>query len=219
MTVDDAFIVRLRRALAGPLPGAASRREFAPELSYGRHDCPPMWDSRAAAVLFLLYPDRAGWRLPFTLRPATLSTHSGQVSLPGGEIEPGESPEEAAARELGEELGVVPADLEFLGRLTPVFVYASNFGVTPCVAACTSRPPFVPNPDEVANLIEPAVVDLLDPTSHGVRQMSRRGLEFQAPEVIAEGHSIWGATCLMLAEFCAVACDILNNSPENGGPP
>lgn len=114
-------------------------RAFAPELSYGRHGGPARENVREAAVILLLYWNGDGWSLPLTVRAATLSRHGGQVSLPGGLIDAAETPREAAARELDEELGVRPP-LEWLGNLSPQFVYASNAWVVPCVAATMHCP-------------------------------------------------------------------------------
>jgi 8-oxo-dGTP pyrophosphatase MutT (NUDIX family) len=123
------------------------------------------------------------------------------VSLPGGEIEPKETPEMAAVRELGEELGVVPPDLELAGRLSPIHVYASDFHVTTCIGTTGSRPEFIPNVAEVANLVEPSLVDLFEASRVGKRAIRRRGIEFTAPDITFGGESIWGATRMILAEL------------------
>jgi 8-oxo-dGTP pyrophosphatase MutT (NUDIX family) len=113
----------------------------------------------------------------------------------------GESVEDTAVREFEEELGASPANFELCGRLTPMYIYASNFFVTPCVAIADRRPSFVPNPIEVANLLEPAIVQLSDPERIGSHQIERRGLVFRAPHIVFEGRRIWGATSMMLAEL------------------
>jgi 8-oxo-dGTP pyrophosphatase MutT (NUDIX family) len=153
--LDDLHLPdRLSQRMAARLPGPAARASMAPQLSYGRHEGPAAGDARQAAVLLLLFRAENRWWFPLTVRPDSLTSHAGQVSLPGGQVDPGESAEDAARRELGEELGVDPPDLRFLGRLTPLYVYASNFLVTPCIAATDHRPGFAPNPMEVANLCE-----------------------------------------------------------------
>ena len=89
----------LARRLAADRPRRDPRSSFAPELSYGRHRMPPLPDTRAASVLVLIYPGAQGWTLPLTLRPRTLSVHAGQISLPGGYVHVGETPEQTARRE------------------------------------------------------------------------------------------------------------------------
>jgi 8-oxo-dGTP pyrophosphatase MutT (NUDIX family) len=160
--------------------------------------------------MVLLYPDGDQWRLPFTLRPDYLPNHGGQISFPGGQIEPGESIEAAARRELHEELGTDDDGLRELGRLSPVYVFGSNFLVSPCVAALTSTPEFQPCEDEVAEVLTPSLDELSDPNASCTVKIERRGVSFVAPCIRHEGHCIWGATNMMLAEFLA----ILNNEPS-----
>lgn len=199
---------RLRERLRHPLPGLASCSELAPELCYGRHECPPAHDAKQAAVLLLLYPDGTEWRMPLTLRPRTMPSHAGQISFPGGQIEPGESTEEAALRECREELGDVGDETEIIGRLSQVYVFASNYVVAPCVAWTAKRPSFVPNPAEVANLLEPSIVELLDPARRGSHQLGRRGITFRVPHIVYSDHRIWGATSLVLGEFLQLCADL-----------
>lgn len=202
-----ALPARLAERLRQPLPGLARCAEFAPELCYGRHEGPPAHNAKHAAVLILLYQCGFDWRLPLILRPITMPSHAGQVSLPGGEIEEGESIEEAAIRECQEELGVSGKQTQLLGRLTATYVFASNFVVTPCVAWTRERPAFVPNPDEVANLLEPRLVDLRNTEHRGSHIIERRGMTFRAPYIVYDNHRIWGATSMILAELLAVAQD------------
>ncbi|MBP89519.1 MAG: coenzyme A pyrophosphatase [Planctomycetaceae bacterium] len=198
---------RLRERLKQPLPDLRSCSEFVPELCYGRHEAPPAHDAKRAAVLLLLYPEQSDWRLPLTLRPETMQSHAGQVSFPGGVIEPGETAEQAAIRECREELGDTGERTEILGQLSPAYVFGSNFLVTPCVAWTPKRPDFIPNPAEVANLLEPSVVDLLDARHRGCHMMERRSVTFQVPHITYDNHRIWGATSLMLGQFLMLLAD------------
>lgn len=178
----------------------AWRRAFAPELSYGRHDGPPRGDARLAAVALVLCWDGRQWSLPLTVRCATLTRHGGQVSLPGGLIEEGESPRVAARRELGEELGCEPP-LEWLGELAPLFVYASNAYVTPCLAAASGWPDWRPQPEEVDCVLRLDVRDLMTQPPLEPMTIERGPLVFRAPRMIVDDHAIWGATVVILGEL------------------
>ena len=202
--LDKHLPDRLQRRLAAPLSGAHVRAQWAPQLCYGRHDGPPAWNARPAAILVLLNWDATAWRIPLTRRPETMSHHSGQISFPGGVVEEGETYEEAAVRELHEELGVVPPDLRMLGRLSSIYVFASNFVVVPCLATTFSNPQFVPNPHEVANLLQPTLVELLNPDRHIFGTIERRGVVFDTPQIRVDEHLIWGATCMVLGELLAL---------------
>jgi 8-oxo-dGTP pyrophosphatase MutT (NUDIX family) len=144
------------------------------------------------------------WVLPAIVRPQQMSFHAGQVALPGGMIEPGESPVEAGLRELEEELGRGAGQVEVLGQLTPVYVFVSNVIVTPVVAYAPRRPRWEPNPAEVAEVVEIHLDTLLTPSSRGSHTIERRGLKMRAPHFDVSGRWIWGATAMILAEFTAV---------------
>ncbi len=193
------LLARLRE----PLPGHAAQRRMEPQLCYGRHAGPAAHDARQAAVVMLLYRGQGRWHLPLTLRPAHLPDHAGQISLPGGMIEYGESSRTAALRELDEELGV-NTGIKMLGKLTELYVYVSNFWVTPWVAVVDGLPHWRLNPDEVEQLIELPIDHLLDPAAIGQRNIHRRGLRLSAPCFALEEHQIWGATAMMLAELAVV---------------
>lgn len=204
LTAD--FPLRLERRLHAPLPGRAVLGRFAPALAYGRHSGPAAADAVAAAVLALFYPRAGEWHLPLTLRPANMPAHANQVSFPGGVTEEGESPEACAARELEEELGVRRDAVRFVGRLSPLYIFGSNFWVTPCVAVCETEVAFRPNADEVAELLELPARRLLDPSARGAHEIERGGVRFTVPHLAFGGHRIWGATRMMLGEL-AVALE------------
>ena len=96
----------LRERLAGTLPGIEVQLRFAsglPRKGWKPGVYPS--DARVAAALLLLYPGPAGLMIPLTVRASHLSRHAGQISLPGGATEAGESLEAAALREANEEIG------------------------------------------------------------------------------------------------------------------
>jgi 8-oxo-dGTP pyrophosphatase MutT (NUDIX family) len=194
---------RLKRAL----PGAAVQSLYQPQAAYGRHFGPPPASARPAAVLVLLYCDDGAWHLPLTLRPDYLADHAGQISLPGGAVEPGESSELAAIRELNEELGVDARSIELLGELSPIYLFRSNYSITPWLAVTRSRPNWQPNPAEVAELVALPLAVLLDPKTTTVEVWQDQGVAFQVPALRYQGHVIWGATAMILAELAALALE------------
>ncbi len=205
--LDDSLPSRLARRLGEPLPGRLAHRQLASELAYGRHAGPAASDARPAAVLACLYPEAGGWRIPLTLRPAHMIDHARQVSFPGGMNEPGETAEKCALREYEEELGACADRLVVLGRLTPLYVFASNFMVIPCVAVAATPPVLDPNPQEVERVLDLPLDVLLDSHQRGEHVLSRRGFSFATQHVCCGEDLIWGATGMMLAELANVIAE------------
>ena len=197
----------LRQRLAAHADPAACYRRFVAELSYGRHRGPAGPSAKPAAVVALFYPAHGQWHLPLILRPASMSDHAGQISLPGGGEEPGEAAQTCALRELHEELGVDPSRVEILGSLPSIYVYASNFLVRPFVALTRERPPFCPDSREVAELLEVPVRNLMDERNYTTQTIVRGRLSFRAPCIAFQGRHIWGATALILGQLLNVISD------------
>jgi 8-oxo-dGTP pyrophosphatase MutT (NUDIX family) len=200
----DADLPSLMAArLQHPLPGWPAQARFQPELSFGRHRGPAPAAARRAAVLILLYPRAGQWHLPLIVRPSHMPDHAGQVSFPGGMIEPDEDSRQAALREYSEELGASGHDVEVLGQLSELYLYASNFHVYPWVGAVREAPNFRPSALEVERLLEIPLRHFFDPANTGMIERRHRGLSFSAPCYSWEGESIWGATSMILSEFLA----------------
>ena len=205
----------LSKRLDHALPGRSAQRQFAHELSYGRHFWQNAHEAVPAAVAVVLMQYQDQWQLPLTLRPTHLPSHAGQVCLPGGRLELGESAEQAALREVQEELNLPQACLNVLGQLSPLYLYVSNFYVTPFVTVFVSTPTtpayaIAPNPAEVAELIWLPLRDLIDPSKRKTSQYSSEAhadVRFQAPYFDIYGHRVWGATAMMLSELAAVLSD------------
>jgi 8-oxo-dGTP pyrophosphatase MutT (NUDIX family) len=191
---SSAMAEHLAVRLAGGLPGRAAQRTMAHTLAYGRHHGPIPRDARRAAVLIALHQTAEGWSVPAILRPETMKSHAGQVSLPGGLIEADETVAQTALREFEEELGALAGELQVAGQLTPVYVFVSGFEVTPLVAVSAKTLSFNPNPHEVAEVVELPLSQLVDPTRRGQHVIQRSGLEFSVPHFAIAGRQVWGAT-------------------------
>lgn len=199
---------RLRRALSRPLPGLAAQLRMAPNPRVG-------WDplkfpdgARAGAALLLVYPHDDTLHFTLTVRGSGLRNHTGQVSLPGGRVDEGESFEDAALRETQEEIGVDPQAVELLGRLTPLHIPVSGYILNPLVGFTAMRPAFQRAEWEVARIIEAPVPLLTDARAIKrevrARVVNGQSIDVDVPFYDIDGEKVWGATAMVLAEFGAL---------------
>lgn len=154
---------------------------------------------RHAAGLLLLYPIDGDTHLVLTLRSDRVR-HSGQVSMPGGVVEAGESMAQAALREAREEVALVEP-VTLLGPLTPLDIPVSGFRLHPVVGHCARRPALRAADAEVARILEVPVPSLLDNSCFARQRLAREGRDLTAPAFLLQETVTWGATAMVLAEF------------------
>jgi len=153
-----------------------------------------------AAVLVPIV-DRPDPTVILTLRPETMRKHPGQISFPGGRIDPGDDgPVEAALREAEEEIGLPPRAVEIIG-IADRYRTITGFEVTPVVGIVPPDLPLRPHPGEVAAMFEAPLHYLLDPAHQHVRSAQWRGQERHYYEIDYEGRRIWGATAAMIVNL------------------
>lgn len=119
--------------------------------------------SRPAAVLAPLYEVDGQAEVVLTRRTWNLRSHQGEVSFPGGRVEDGETPEEAALREAKEEIGLDPSTVEIVGELDHLSTISSQSFIVPYVGILPGRPDTVPNPGEVEAVLHVPLAELADP--------------------------------------------------------
>ncbi len=164
-------------------------------------------DARLAAALLLVYPHRDGAAVPLTVRHRGLARHAGQISLPGGAVDPGETLAEAALREAHEEIGVDPASVRVLGELTPIHVLVSGFTLHPIVGITDRRPDFIAAEGEVEEILEVSLEEIRDASRIRTGVRVREGVAVEYPYFDLLGHQVWGATAMVLGEFVCVLAD------------
>lgn len=174
---EDHFLERLEGTLL-PVEGWGTFRRGA----------------RHAAVNSILFHRGKEWKLPFVLRSPDLRSHPGQVGLPGGRVEPGESAAQAALRETEEEIGVPAGGLRLLGSAGHVYTAVTNYNVAVFVSHLAEPPArFTWPAGELVGVIEVPLSLLLEPGA-----WSHHGPYFGPQLRTAEGPVIWGLTAAIL---------------------
>lgn len=195
----------LESRLGKDLPGETSHQKM---MSYSRptaaeafkHKVPP----RQSGVLLLLYPKAGEMHTVFIKRPSYEGVHSAQISFPGGRHEPGDSDlKETALREAEEEVGVKRSDIKIIGQLSELYIPPSNFLVYPSVGMIEYEPRFVPEEREVDQIIESSLQTIISDETIEEREIFIKNYNrhIVAPTFQIQGHTIWGATAMILAEF------------------
>lgn len=151
-----------------------------------------------AAVLIPLIERKDGMHILLTRRTDHLRSHPGQISFPGGRIEPEDGSVEAAAlRESQEEIGLPPEQVEIIGRLGR-WRMTSGFIVYPVIGMIDLPVRLKPDPVEVAEIFEVPLSFLLDPKNHKPHIIEHQGQRHELIAMPFGQHFIWGATAAML---------------------
>jgi 8-oxo-dGTP pyrophosphatase MutT (NUDIX family) len=153
--------------------------------------------ARAAAVLLPIVDRPQGLTILLTLRASDLRAHSGQVAFPGGKIDPGETPGEAALREACEEIGLEGRFVESLGWLDP-YLTGTGFRIAPLVALVEPGFALKVNRLEVDEVFETPFAFLMDPANHRLDEREWQGRRRRFYAMPHDGRYIWGATAGIL---------------------
>ncbi len=202
---------RLRDVLAEPLRDWREVYEsFSPvDLETGERRGrvpPPGTDSRRAAVLVPVLEEPDGLHLVYTVRRSDLQDHAGQISFPGGSMDPSDgSLLETALREAEEEIDLSRDLVEVVGELEEMYIPPSNFRVSPFVGLLPPGADMVIAPDEVEEIFTVPLKELLAPETFRRVLWRRDGRDYEVPVFAVEAHEreIWGATAAITAALLA----------------
>ncbi|NOU62109.1 NUDIX hydrolase [Marinifilum caeruleilacunae] len=198
----EVFKAQLNEELNKGLPGFDAQKIMSPSIrEHALKKSDPSL-ARDSSVLLLFYPKNGQLYLPFMKRTTGNTSHSGQISLPGGKYEESDTNRTVTAiRETNEELGVDCKKIKILGFLTELYIPVSNFMVLPVLGYCKQRPEFKLNPHEVEEVIEMPVQELLAEKNISEFSFNTNGHKINAPYFDAKGHKVWGATAMILSEL------------------
>jgi len=204
------FVNKLESRLKLELPGIDAQRLMMPvEGSSERFDLNKK-DVKRGGVLILFYVKDSQIYIPLTQRHDYKGTHGGQVSLPGGKIEPSDgSLIDTALRETHEEIGISRSAINVMGTLTDLYIPPSNFRVTPVVGFIDYLPKFKLDAFEVKELIETPLSWLTDDKKLKQKEIIvRNQFSINAPYFDIQEKIVWGATAMILSELRTIIKEI-----------
>ena len=189
--LGSEFIANARRILESRSVAVAEDHAMAP-----------------AAVLLTLVSAEDDFHVVLQKRSQQVEHHKGEISFPGGMADPGdESLLHTALREAHEEMGIVPDDVDVIGRLddTPTI---TDFMISTYVGVVQSPYPFVPSSIEVAEVLTVPLSHLRDPGAFRVETHLEGDTFRTMPVYVHDGHVIFGATARILDQFLKVTADL-----------
>jgi 8-oxo-dGTP pyrophosphatase MutT (NUDIX family) len=191
------------RGLLGPPPGTL----YADPGGWVADGNPPKAPRTESSVLVALFEEDGEARVVLTRRASHLRTHRGEVSFPGGRLDPGEDAVDAALREAEEEVGMEPAAVEVVGHMRPIYTMVSGAQIQPVVGLLRARPELAAAPAEVERVFDVALADLLvegvfhEERWHRLELFDPRGEGFSLCFFEVAGEMIWGATGRLLVDL------------------
>ena len=200
MVEFDNLIFHLKKRINTNLPGKDSHKKM--KISY-RNEKKNSFNinmAKPAAVLLLLFPNNKKICFYLTKRTEKLKYHKGQISLPGGSNEKGESLLETALRETEEEIGVNKNEISILGQITPLFIPVTGFMMTPFIGFTSKEPIIKLDSMEVEEVFSENILDLIN-NDKLITHRQLNGRDVTIPYFNLNNQQVWGATSMVLSEF------------------
>lgn len=209
------FLEYVPKLMTAELPAEVSHIKMAPleRIESLKNFDIGMKKPKIAAVMMLFYPKNGITHLVLIVRNSYKGVHSAQIAFPGGKYEAqDEIFENTALRETHEEVGIHPNNMEIIKTFTPMYIPPSDFMVHPFLGISKEEIVFIPDPKEVANIIElPLTVFLSDTIITDTKLTTSYANDISVPAFKIEEHIVWGATAMMLSELKDVLKNVLNS--------
>ena len=186
------------------LPGWEAQRRMISGRPKMDLDAVAKKNPRQSAVLVWLYPENDEIFTRLILRTAYKGVHSAQVAFPGGTKEEFDTTLwQTALREAHEEVGVLQEHIRYVGELSPVYIPPSNFWVQPYIGMSEKKMPAIIQETEVQKAFDVNLLQLIDPKIKEEKLIMHSDSEtgINTPYYNIEGHTVWGATAMMLSEL------------------
>ena len=198
----DKKIKLIKRRLLKELPGWKSQRKMAvmPINAVTRLAFYPPSNAKLAAVAIIIFQEDKKLKFFLTRRTSNVDHHKGEISLPGGAQDKGESFKDTSLRESEEEIGI-NISLELIGKLTPLYAPVSGFLIHPYVWYSKDKPSTTINENEVESIHDIDLDELQDDTTLSTKSIKVKGLSVDVPSFHFDSCISWGATAMILSEF------------------
>ena len=208
------FLKHVTKLIDADLPAFESHLKMAPleRLESLKNSNISDKNPRNAAVMMLFYPKNNNTHLVLIVRNSYEGVHSAQIAFPGGKYElDDENFAVTALRETHEEVGIQPDKIEIVKAFTELYIPPSNFMVYPFLGISKEELVFIPQPSEVANIIElPLSVFLDDALVVETILSTSYADNITIPAFKIDGHVVWGATAMMMSELKDVVKRVLS---------
>ncbi len=195
---------RIANALKEPLPGFEAHKEMMPYKRISATEAKQTLTPRQSAVMVILFPVEDDINVLLIQRTVTGGTHSGQIAFPGGKMDPEDKDLlDTAIRETWEEIGIPEEKITILGALSDVYIPPSNFLAQPYIGWMSRFPDLTLQPTEVQQVLTISLKQLFLPENRSRKEMHipTFNVTIDVPYYDLNGHTVWGATALMLNEF------------------
>jgi len=162
-------------------------------------------EMKQAAVLVCFFKKNGEYHIPLIRRPMHEKNHPGQIALPGGAMEENETLENTALREAFEEVGIIPENVEIIGKMTPLPVPVSKYLISPFIGVAKHEPKWNINKQEVDELIILKFKNLIDSNNGYYEDWNLNGNTIRVPIFKIMNKEIWGATAAVLSELLDIS--------------